>query len=179
MSTPEPRFIVCRPAFRIHDSEQAIAHYVDWLGFNLDFEWRAEHGAPTIMSVSRDSLSLFLNEDASVSEKSWLRVSVTELAELVAEWNAKRPGSLEIISEQPYEIPTVYVADPFGNGLAIQEAQSAEVERLRSQELAAAKALIEANMNRNEPIPTTAEIVAELGCSQGVASEALVKFANI
>ena len=74
MSKPEPRFIGCRPAFRIHDSEQAIAHYVDWLGFNLDFEWRAEHGAPTIMSVSRDSLSLFLNEDAPVSEKSWLRV---------------------------------------------------------------------------------------------------------
>lgn len=70
----------------------AVAHYVDWLGFNLDWEWREAPGRSVIMAISHDGVSLMLNEDDERSVGSWLTLSVTHLQALADEWNPKRPN---------------------------------------------------------------------------------------
>ena len=117
------RILGCNPSFIIGSYESAVDHYVKWLGFTLDWEWRAEPDQPVIMSVTRDGLSLFLNE-ADEPSATTLRVRVSNLQALADEWNEKRPGTVDVFLEQPFEIPTVYVRDPFGNMMAMQQPQT-------------------------------------------------------
>ena len=48
------------PTLRMHDVAVAKRFYVDWLGFTVDWEDRAEDG-PIYMQVSRDGLVLHLS----------------------------------------------------------------------------------------------------------------------
>lgn len=173
----KPRIESCQPAFKISGYDQAVAHYVDWLGFNLDWEWRAEPDAPVIISVSRDNLSLFLNEEEA-AEGVWLRVSVVGLEQLVAEWNKRRPEAVELILEQPYEIPTAYIADPFGNGLALQELQTDAIREARQQQVQAALEYLQASFSDASDLPTSEALAEFCGCSSGVVSQALGAFLN-
>ena len=38
----QTEFIQIVPNLRIGSAREAIAFYVDWLGFNLDWEWRSD-----------------------------------------------------------------------------------------------------------------------------------------
>ena len=173
----EPKIVACQPGFKIDNYEAAVEHYVDWLGFNLDWEWRAEPGAPVILSVTRDELSLFLNEEEGPAG-IWLRVSVVGLPALVDEWNSKRPDAVELILEQPFELPTAYIADPFGNGLALQELQTEA--SLKEQEIKVAEVLeyLVANHEGDDAWPTPERIAEQCEVSLGIASEALNAFAD-
>jgi hypothetical protein len=50
------------PILHIDSYEEAKAYYVDWLGFNIDWEFRFEPTFPVYMQVSRDGLVLHLSE---------------------------------------------------------------------------------------------------------------------
>ena len=65
--------------FSVDSYAESVAHYVDWLGFNLGWEWRAAPEAPAIVSLSRDSVSLMLNEADAVATGSQLTVFVDDL----------------------------------------------------------------------------------------------------
>ena len=41
--------------------EETISHYVDWLGFNVDWEYREEQ-LPFVISITRDGFSFMLTE---------------------------------------------------------------------------------------------------------------------
>ena len=58
----EPNFKSWYPVFGIRSYEQAIDYYVDWLGFHLDWEWREAPGQPAIVSISREGITIGLNE---------------------------------------------------------------------------------------------------------------------
>ena len=175
-SPDRPTILGCTPAFNIDSYEAAVAHYVDWLGFNLDWEWRDEPDQPVIMSVTRDGLSLFLIEEDDGTAGTTLRVYVSNLKGLVEEWNQKRPDMVKLLLEQPYEIPTAFVKDPFGNVLALEQPQSEEeavakkatAERIRQY----LKGLVDSGSAR----PTPKEIVRRVGGSLGIASEVLGEF---
>lgn len=173
MTKESPRIVSCQPAFRISSYSEAVAHYVEWLGFNLDWEWRSEPDAPVIVSVSRDNLSLFLNEQ-EVASNVWLRVSVIGLEGMVDEWNERRLGSIELIFEQPYELPTAYVADPFGNGLALQELQTEQMKMEHDLQVERAMAFLEQHHEKQLLSPET--LAVECDCTLGVASEAIGVF---
>ncbi len=174
-SVNKPIIIGCQPAFNINSYEDAVAHYVDWLGFNLDWEWRSEPNKPVIISVTRDGLSLFLIEGDDTAATRLL-VRVSNLQGLVDEWNKKRPESVKIVVEPPYEIPTAYIEDPFGNVMAIEQVQSEEEtaehkatgERIRQY----LKTLLDSGSSR----PTPQEVVNAIGGSLGIASEVLGEF---
>ena len=57
-----PNIATIIPVFGIGSYDEAVAHYVDWLGFNLDWEWRSAPGRPVIMAISRPGVGLMLNE---------------------------------------------------------------------------------------------------------------------
>ena len=58
--TVTPNITLTTPVFGIRSYEDAVAYYVDWLGFNLDWEFRSPSSSPVIMRVSRDGLALSL-----------------------------------------------------------------------------------------------------------------------
>jgi hypothetical protein len=170
-----PTILGCIPSFKIDSYEAAVAHYVEWLGFNLDWEWRSEANKPVIMSISRDNLSLFLNEEGQQAPTQ-LRVQVSNLVGLVAQWNQKGPGSVEVILEQPYEIPTAYVHDPFGNMMALQEPQAAEAANEKSMIANRVREYLNNGLRTGESRPTPQQIVDEVGATLGIASEVLNEF---
>lgn len=171
-----PTILGATPSFTIDSYEGAVSHYIEWLGFNLDWEWRAEPGQPVIMSVSRDNLSLFLNEAGGVPTGLTLRVQVSDLQGLVDEWNQRGPGSVEVLVEQPYEIPTAYVSDPFGNVLALQQPQTGDDAARRRANADRARDYLDGLHRAGSPRPTPQQIVDEVGGSLGVASEVLGDF---
>ncbi len=171
-----PEIVGCQPSFRIDSYDEAISHYVDWLGFSLDWEWRSEPNAPAIVSVSRDHLSLFLNE-AETTSGVWLRVSVVGLEEMFAEWNSKRPGIASLVLEPPYDLPTVYLEDPFGNGMALQEAETDEMKRDREDKISEVVAHLQTSVLDGAETPKPGELAKQCACSAGIASDALARFA--
>ncbi len=60
------------PVLGINSYEEAVSHYVNKLGFNLDWEWREAPGKPAIISVSRDNVSIMLNEFDDKLPRNWL-----------------------------------------------------------------------------------------------------------
>ena len=52
----EPRIERMVSVFGISSYTEAVAHYIGWLGFNLDWEWRQAPGQPVIMGISRDKI---------------------------------------------------------------------------------------------------------------------------
>lgn len=111
------RFPQVIPVFRIFSVELAREFYVDFLGFQLNWEHRFEDGLPIYMQVSRDGFLLHLSEhhgDGSPGAAVFTRVEGLDAfhAELTAkEYRSLRPA----IQEQPWGMREMTVIDPFGN----------------------------------------------------------------
>jgi uncharacterized glyoxalase superfamily protein PhnB len=107
------------PILRIFDEAKAREFYVDFLGFNVDWEHRFESGTPLYMQVSKDGCVLHLSEHYGDSTPgAAVRIETTELDAFHAELTAKRykyarPG----IGETPWGTREMSVKDPFGNRL--------------------------------------------------------------
>lgn len=174
MSAPEITAMV--PVFAIGSHAEAVDFYLNWLGFKLDWEWRAQPGAPVIMAISRDAAALMLNEAALATGPGWLTVSVSDLDGLAAEWNQRRPDSATVLVGAPYDIPTVSLEDPFGNHIDFQQPISAAETELREQRGAQMRVFIRAERERGNPCPTPDELVAVIGPPVGLAMDVLCEF---
>ncbi len=164
------------PVFGIRSYKEAVAHYVDWLGFNLDWEWREAPGRPVIMAISRDGASLMLNEDDELAVGSWLTLRVTHLHALADEWNAKRPNSVIVAVEPPYDIPSVLLTDPFGNRMDFQQPVSAEEAEVRKRRASLMRDYIRQQLAGGNPCPTPEEVVEAIGRPLGLAMNILCEF---
>ncbi len=112
-----------RPVFGIQSYEDAVAHYVDWLGFTIDWEWREAPGRPVIMEISRDGVDMHLVEGDEHPPSSWIQVIVEDIQTLADELNAKRPDFVSISGGWPY-VQQILLKDPFGNLLVFEQPQS-------------------------------------------------------
>ncbi|HZN26684.1 MAG TPA: glyoxalase superfamily protein [Burkholderiales bacterium] len=107
------------PILRIFDEAKAREFYVDFLGFNIDWEHRFEPGLPIYMQVSKDDCKLHLSEHyGDCTPGAALRIPVDELEAFQKELLAKqykhaRPG----IEDMPWGTKDMSVRDPFGNRL--------------------------------------------------------------
>jgi uncharacterized glyoxalase superfamily protein PhnB len=108
------------PILRIFDEAKAREFYVDFLGFQVDWEHRFEAGLPLYMQVSKDECVLHLSGHyGDCCPGASLRIETTELdayqAELIAkQYKHSRPG----IEETPWGSRDMSISDPFGNRLA-------------------------------------------------------------
>ncbi len=109
----ERNFQSWHPVLGVRSMEQAIDYYVDWLGFQLDGEWKEAPGEPRIAWVSRDGLEIALNEHPGTPSNVWLNIKVADAQALADEWNERRPGAAEVISAAPYEFPVIYLTHLF------------------------------------------------------------------
>jgi ribosomal-protein-alanine N-acetyltransferase len=116
------------PIIRIFDVGRAREFYVEWLGFNVDWEHRFHDDAPLYMQVSRSSLVLHLSEHSGDGTPgSVVYVGARGVAELHRELLAKpyrylRPG----LGEGPTGGACLSLLDPFGNVLRIEEMVGAD-----------------------------------------------------
>jgi effector-binding domain-containing protein len=147
----KPRFNNLLIWLTIDSYEAAVAHYVNWLGFQIDWEWREAPDQPVIMVVSRDDVKIGLSEDHSGKQQGVnLGVSISHFPVLLQEWLPRLPDRYRGKSESanPDEVvitnavgtsivrmqtDEIRIRDPFGNTLVIDREQSqAEKEELEA-----------------------------------------------
>ncbi|QBF30978.1 glyoxalase superfamily protein [Thalassococcus sp. S3] len=111
------------PIIRIFSEDKAREFYVDFLGFQVDWEHRFGDNAPLYMQISRDNVRLHLSEhhgDGSpgVTVFVWMRGIAAYHQELQAKaYRYNRPG----LEDAPWDAKVMTVSDPFGNALRISE----------------------------------------------------------
>lgn len=112
---------VC-PIFRIFDIEKAKEFYLDYLGFQCDWEHRFAENMPLYMQVSRGNLVLHLSEhhgDGSPGANIFVRMQgVDSLHKEISsrKYRFLRPG----IENEPWG-RVLAVIDPFGNRIQFCE----------------------------------------------------------
>ncbi|RED18161.1 glyoxalase superfamily protein [Pontivivens insulae] len=107
------------PIFRSFDESKAREFWIDFLGFEVQWQHRFEADAPLYMELRRRDCVLHISEhhgDATPGGR--VRVEVEDIEALHAELTAKnyrnaRPG----INDTSYGAREVSVTDPFGNGI--------------------------------------------------------------
>ena len=111
------------PILRIFSQEKAMEFYIDFLGFDLEWEHRFAEKAPLYMQVSRGDATLHLSEhhgDASPGAAVffWMSGIVAYHEELLAKgYVYNRPG----LEEVPWDVLKMEMRDPFGNRLVFNE----------------------------------------------------------
>ena len=110
------------PILRIFDVAKAKEFYLDYLGFDFDWEHRFEPGAPLYAQVSRSYLKLHLSEHhGDATPGSTVFVTMRGIADFHAELAAKDyPYLRPEIEAQPWG-SVLTVTDPFGNRIRFCE----------------------------------------------------------
>ena len=104
------------PILRSFSEDKAHEFYVEFLGFQVEWEHRFEPDTPLYMEVKRDGVVLHLSEHhGDAAPGATIVVPVDDIEALHAELSAKhyryaRPG----IVDQPWA-REMTIADPFGN----------------------------------------------------------------
>ncbi len=111
------------PVLRSFDEAKAREFYIDFLGFQVDFEHRFEENFPLYMGISKDGCRLHITEHhGDCSPGSAVRIATEGLAayhqELLGkEYKYARPG----IETTPWGTREVTITDPFGNRITFAE----------------------------------------------------------
>ncbi len=112
------------PTFRILDYEKSIQFYVDFLGFNIDWEHRFGETEPVYMQVSKNGLTLHLTENERFQTEVIVFVKTKGIDSYYLEISKKDP-SVPKVSSTPWQTKQMEIEDPFGNLLRFNEAVSA------------------------------------------------------
>lgn len=111
------------PVLRIFDVARAKEFYIDWLGFETDWEHRFEDDAPLYAQISREDLVLQLTEhhgDCTPGAKVFIEFSgLEQFCETLnaREYRYFRPS----IERSPWNSSIMEVVDPFGNKLLFNQ----------------------------------------------------------
>jgi uncharacterized glyoxalase superfamily protein PhnB len=120
------RFGKTTPILRIFDETKAKEFYVDFLGFQIDWEHRFEDGLPLYIQISKDGCILHLSEHhGDCSPGAAMRIETDGLDAfhkklLAKKYKFARPG----IEKMPWGSRDMSVRDPFGNRLTFTSAVS-------------------------------------------------------
>lgn len=112
------------PILRIFDEAKARAFYVDFLGFQVDWEHRFEPGLPLYLQVAREGCVLHLSEHhGDCCPGAALRIEVDDIDAWHAGLAAKSYGyARPAIEDTPWETREMSLKDPFGNRLTFTQA---------------------------------------------------------
>jgi catechol 2,3-dioxygenase-like lactoylglutathione lyase family enzyme len=112
------------PILRIFNVEKAKEFYVDFLGFQIDFEHRFDDNSPLYMQVSRDGLTLHSSEHyGDACPGSTVFVGMDGLEEFQKELAARNYTYLNpgIERDEDIGLKTMETIDPFGNRIRFSE----------------------------------------------------------
>lgn len=107
------------PIFRSFDEASAKAFYIDFLGFQLDWEHRFEPDTPLYMQLSNAACVLHLSEHfGDAAPGGHLRIAVDDVIELCAALNAKKyRHARPHYQHMEWGTTDMTINDPFGNRL--------------------------------------------------------------
>ncbi|MGO4732999.1 glyoxalase superfamily protein [Paenibacillus sp. 2KB_22] len=114
------------PILRMFDEKKAKEFYLEYLGFQLDWEHRFEPDMPLYMQVSLDSIVIHLSEHhGDCTPGAALRVETYNLDALrdkliLQKYTYSRPG----IEETPWNSREMTVTDPCGNRIIFVESRA-------------------------------------------------------
>lgn len=113
------------PIFRMFNVEKAKEFYLDYLGFQLDWEHKFPEVAPIYMQVSRAGLVLHLSEHyGDGTPGSVVYVQMEGVEEFHRELTAKDYGYLRPgLNHTGHNTVELNVIDPFGNRIRFNEPQ--------------------------------------------------------
>jgi len=114
------------PILRIFDERKAREFYIDFLGFQVDWEHRFEPDLPLYLQVSRGDFVLHLSEHhGDCCPGAAMRIETDDIDALHAELADKRYGyARPQIDDTPWGSREMSVKDPFGNRLTFTGAIS-------------------------------------------------------
>ena len=114
------------PILRIFDECKAREFYVDFLGFQVDWEHRFEPDLPLYLQVSRGGFVLHLSEHhGDCCPGAAMRIETDDIDALHAELAGKRYGyARPQVDDTPWGSRDMSVRDPFGNRLTFTSAIS-------------------------------------------------------
>ncbi len=107
------------PILRIFDVAKAKEFYLDFLGFQVDFEHRFEQDAPLYLGISHGECVIHLSEHyGDATPGSAVRIEIADVGAYNARLLAKRfkfsrPG----VKLMPWGSRDMTIPDPFGNRL--------------------------------------------------------------
>lgn len=116
------------PMLRIFDKKKAEEFYIDWLGFNLEWEHRFEEKLPVYMEITKACIKLHLTEhhgDCSPGGKVYIVCAgLADYHEqlLSKNYSCNRPG----LGKASWGSLEMTVIDPFGNQLLFTERNEEE-----------------------------------------------------
>ena len=112
------------PVLRSFDEAKAREFYIDFLGFEVEFEHRFGDNFPLYLGIRRDGAVLHISEHhGDCSPGAMVRIAIADVRALSAALSAKnyryaKPG-------EPQQMPwglELKLTDPFGNRLVFHEA---------------------------------------------------------
>ena len=114
------------PILRIFDEAKALAFYVDFLGFTVDWQHRFGDNFPLYLQVSRGDCVLHLSEHhGDCTPGSALRIETDELEAFQQQLLAKQCRYAHPqIQAMPWGSQDMAISDPFGNRLVFTNAIS-------------------------------------------------------
>ncbi len=107
------------PILRIFDEDKAREFYLNYLGFEIDFEHRFEDDTPLYMGISKGDCTLHLSEHhGDATPGSSVRIGTPELEAYHKNLTDKqykyyRPS----VEKMPWGTQDMAITDPFGNRL--------------------------------------------------------------
>ena len=107
------------PVLSVGSYEETVSHYVEWLGFKVDWEYREEQ-LPFVISITSDGFSFMLAE-SETSNGSWTTIYVSDLEAMSEELNSRRSNSVKIELYPPNDIAQIHVIDPWKNLLVFEQ----------------------------------------------------------
>lgn len=117
---------IVKPVLRIFDYEKAIAHYIHWLGFSIDWEHRFNDTSPVYLQVSFRDMVLHLSEHSgdgtpgsNVFIDNFEGLETYHASLLAKPYKYNRPG-INVPFYDAYALE-VTVIDPFHNQLIFVE----------------------------------------------------------
>ena len=107
------------PVLSVGSYEETVSHYVEWLGFKVDWEYREEK-LPFVISIASDGFSFMLAESETLNG-SWTTIYVSDLDAMSEELNSRRSNSVKIELYPPNDIAQIHVIDPWKNLLVFEQ----------------------------------------------------------
>jgi catechol 2,3-dioxygenase-like lactoylglutathione lyase family enzyme len=107
------------PILRIDDYEEAKSYYIDFLGFEIDFEWRHAEDFPVYMGISRGGLGIHLSEHLGepAGRPGAAYLQVENVLGIYAELKGKKSDMTEEPIDQAWGSTELKLQDPFENRL--------------------------------------------------------------
>lgn len=115
------------PHLRILGYDEAVAFYVDVLGFEIDFEWRNGPRLPVYMGTRRGTLYAHLSEyevSGPPGEGRGMVLSVDDADQWYEALKQKGISFEREIQTQPWGARDFIVHDPFDNTIVVMSSAS-------------------------------------------------------